>query len=82
MSQYDNGGPAFPVQRAVASGQGGTVDLEGRQTADGMSLRDWFAGQALCGLAAGITHSLSNDLMSKMSYELADAMLAERAKRS
>lgn len=42
----------------------------------GMSLRDWFAGQALSGLLA------SNQLNSveELSYLMADAMLKERDK--
>ena len=70
-NEPDDGGPAFPLNHP---------DL----TADyrGMSLRDWFAGQALSGLVA---HGLSS-YESKYSdcaghaYLLADAMLAERNK--
>jgi hypothetical protein len=59
-----------------------------------MSLRDWFAGQALIGLVAGInTNPLRAHILTKdadahgetltgstagMAYELADAMLAAR----
>lgn len=64
--------------------------VEGREMAGGMSLRDWFAGQALAGLLA--SWSMADDIrfvrMSyadrmKMfafnSYMQADAMLAERS---
>jgi len=40
MTQKDDGGPAFPVSSAVQCSDG----------YHGMSLRDWFAGQALAGL--------------------------------
>ncbi len=41
MTMKDNGGPAFPCQQAE------TQDGCWNQTFDsGMSLRDWFAGQA------------------------------------
>ena len=44
----------------------------------GMSLREWFAGQALAGIAESYWDA--PDLAAKKAYELADAMLAERGK--
>lgn len=41
----------------------------------GMTLRDWFAGQALAGLVA-----TEGDGAAKYAYFMADAMLAERSK--
>ena len=62
----DGGGPAFPVEE---------------WDAPGMTLRDWFAGQALVGIAPGIVeHRGSAQLGAGVAYEFADAMLAERAK--
>lgn len=50
----------------------------------GMTLRDWFAGQALSGLssAADATGMCQTDAggVAWRAYECADAMLAERAK--
>lgn len=50
----------------------------------GMSLRDWFAGQALSGTIAGRSgwpHDLSDkDSCAEECYLLADAMLAQRDK--
>ena len=43
MADRDDGGPAFPRPQAETS-QGGNFEQ------DGMSLREWFAGQALVGL--------------------------------
>ncbi|GMO65932.1 MAG: hypothetical protein Ta2A_13860 [Treponemataceae bacterium] len=43
----------------------------------GMSLRDWFAGQALYAPT-----SLSVEDMAAWCYKLADAMLAKRTERS
>jgi hypothetical protein len=56
-----------------------------------MSLRDWFAGQALGGAVASYADGFPapNDIeagetikgaISRRCYQLADAMLAERAK--
>ena len=50
-----------------------------------MSLRDWFAGQALSGLIASpapvIGHpDINPELMAQLSCEYADAMIAARRK--
>jgi hypothetical protein len=45
----------------------------------GMTLRDWFAGQALSGLLADHTRDDYPDQFAKLAYNFADAMLAERA---
>ena len=59
---------------------------------DGMSLRDYFAGQVLAGLSAsserltalaGIAHNQGDEVtqvFAAVAYQYADAMLAERAK--
>ncbi len=79
MSERKNdGGPAFPSQ------------ANNTDKFEGMSLRDWFAGQAIIGVLGayadpnarsrakangeGATH------MAEAAYVIADAMLAERAK--
>ena len=50
----------------------------------GMSLRDWFAGQALVAAgASGPRDDEVNDLagaIARSAYQIADAMLAQRAK--
>lgn len=52
----------------------------------GMSLRDYFAGQALTGLAAAPHYKIENldhiGTLAELSYDLADAMLAARTQRS
>jgi hypothetical protein len=80
MSGVNDGGPAFPyVQMSEATGQPINGCFNG-----GMSLRDWFAGQAL---AYWIKHQLENDcyqknepLAERWAYDTADKMLAEREK--
>jgi hypothetical protein len=73
MTQQDNGGPAFPLQPASTP----------EMCYLGMSLRDWFAGQALGGLILGYTHAYGSptsatDEIVKEAYRYADAMIAAR----
>jgi hypothetical protein len=73
MSEIDNGGQAFPVQVPEYNGMPASY-------IDGMSLRDWFAGQALTALPPHL-HELQTDHWIKIaewSYNLADAMLYVR----
>lgn len=77
MSGRD-GRPAFPRVEPASGGQGPTIYF-------GMTLRDYFAGQAI-GPLIGKAHDLANaaplqiEAMAKAAYYIADAMLAERAK--
>lgn len=43
-----------------------------------MTLRDWFAGQALSGLIANSNNSGSDKEVSNLSYRIAAAMLEAR----
>ncbi len=61
----NHGGPAFPVPRT----HGGTDK--------GMTLRDYFAGQALAGRNVQRAYKTWED-MAADCYEIADAMLAAR----
>ena len=64
-TQHNDGGPAFPAM--------------GNVTHKGMSLRDWFAGQALTGLLTNY-HEHSNTLeeCAGLAVLAADAMLKAR----
>lgn len=55
------------------------VEME-RNAALGMSLRDYFAGQALAGMCVNWASQAAQyrPTMAKRAYELADAMLAAR----
>lgn len=79
MSRND-GGPAFPC--VFSDGDGNSVTIEG------MSLRDWFAGQALIGIIQtpdfdydddGVSRPANSDAeIATAAYQVADAMIAAR----
>ena len=76
MSKINDGGPAFPRPMAETS-------LGGNYEQDGMTLRDWFAGQAFPAIYADLCEisMASTDRMlraAKLSLAAADAMLAAR----
>jgi len=78
-----NGGPAFPLPRMVYENH-----IDGPQVireSAGMTLLDYMAGQALCGMMANTNclgkNGLFNDVNFKTCYDAAAAMLAEKAKR-
>lgn len=78
MNEPNDGGPAFPMPPV------GTGDPRDGMAggSNGMSLRDWFAGQALNGLLASYANWPNPDQFgaSKDVYAYADAMLKERIK--
>lgn len=61
--------PAFPGDWAI----------DGHEPQYGMTLRDWFAGQALAGRNVSRQYRTWED-MAADAYEIADAMLAARSK--
>jgi hypothetical protein len=71
MSKINDGGPAFPVLDNPGDGA-----LYCR--AGGMSLRDWFAGQALNAMLADPGRFSSAAGFSADAYAVADAMIAAR----
>lgn len=70
-ARINDGGPAFP----------NASDVNGH--CSGLSLRDYFAGQALIGIL-GARHGFLVDVGTSSApgyaYQVADGMLAERAK--
>jgi hypothetical protein len=65
----NDGGPAFPISRENESWH-----------SPGMSLRDWFAGQALAGILSGLPvgKEVPDPWLARECYRAADAMLAFR----
>lgn len=64
------GRPGFPI----------SIPGLGDKGAEGISLRDWFAGQAMPGVFDTVSVVASWAEISEAAYRMADAMLAERAK--
>lgn len=75
--KIDDGGPAF-ARSAAEHSQGGHYEQAG------MSLRDWFAGQAIgtvidrCSGDTRRAHEHQTDYFARVAYEVADAMLIAR----
>jgi hypothetical protein len=66
--QINDGGPAFPM-----TGEGCHNPLYSQS---GMTLRDYFAGQALAGMPW--SYEISRKDQAQKCFQIADAMLAER----
>jgi len=81
MKDDRTGGPAFPIDFRSFNGVN-TIPK------DGMTLRDWFAGQALQGFCANVGVGLHSeqirtwigDATARDAYSYADAMLTEKDK--
>ena len=71
MSARDDGGPAFPLPV--------TSEISAAASYRGMSLRDYFAGQAIVSCLPGEQVRLGDiRAYARWAYRMADAMLAER----
>ena len=76
MSTIKDGGPAFPVHSVSWKEKGEDCVAIGTH---GMTLRDYFAGQALAGLSAQTAFATEpSETLASWSYQQADAMLAAR----
>ena len=80
MTEKNDGGPAFPVVE--------THPVHGSRIDMGMTLRDYFAGQALVGLIGHGNSLVSDeydptttmaDIVAGHAYFLADAMLKAKS---
>jgi hypothetical protein len=78
MSAKYDGGPAFPTEQHETQNGGWNQTYE-----QGMTMRDYFAAKAMQGLLSqsmGTAPSSSVKFGAEYAYQMADAMLAERAK--
>ena len=77
MSNKKDGGSAFPFSETFQDDHG---NVEVKYTNEGMTLRDYFAGQALSNLIMTGVRGGANHI-ALQAYEIADAMLKSREKR-
>lgn len=75
MTDQRDGGPAYPVVFRTMTPQG-MMEMD---AAPGMTLRDWFAGQALANVYTA--HEANHEKVVEWAYQIADAMLAARKAR-
>ena len=90
--KIDDGGPAFPrtIEVRTVNAAGDLLHAE-QYPGNGMSLRDWFAGQALAGLYASDENETCDpskpiepqlqahaEAYAKAAYRAADAMIAAK----
>lgn len=92
--KHDDGGPAYPVERTYRRRPryGEEGDQIVTEHNDGMSMLDWFAGQATVGMVAeisgeqwgairdGTTYPLHKEV-ARFIYDLAEALVAEKRRR-
>jgi hypothetical protein len=81
-SPLQDGGAAFPRPASEYTKSGTCPDgNDPIEEQNGMSLRDWFAGQALIGYLAAETESFSlgsHYQVAQRAYAMADVMLQQR----
>lgn len=82
MSKINDGGPAFPSEYVdyAADEIGNDVPIFARSS--GLTIRDWFAGQAMQARLTGLSLPRLDirNAIAADAYAIADAMLAEREK--
>ncbi len=71
MSTIDDGGPAFPRPDTATDDHWEAGD-------PGMSLLDWFAGQAMAGMMANPNIETGQEQIASGSYHMAQEMLLAR----
>jgi hypothetical protein len=72
MSKINDGGPAFPSTIQYFP------DDKNANEEQGMTLRDWFASQAMAGLVPYVVKGATFENVAEDAYKAADAMLRAR----
>jgi hypothetical protein len=81
MSTQNDGGPAFPRGAHPQWNEYSSIQTPSYTPQSGMTLRDYFAAAALTGLCTHVpAQRFPGQVIARMCYARADAMLAERAK--
>ena len=81
MSGRNDGGPAYPHEADYVMGDKPSDPYQFKvDFHPGMSLRDYFAGQALANSWTCLEKGDQPEEIAKDAYKIADAMLAEREK--
>ena len=83
MAQTNDGGPAFPRPPVWMGNGSERANQDYWYMQDGMTQRDYFAGQALAGLMANSNIEPAQvpggeSGLAELSYRIADAMLEAR----
>ena len=73
--KHDDGGPAYPLSEDAISHRCRDFNMQG------MTLLDYFAGQALAGLLANPEKDYAYADAADLAYRQADAMIAEKRRR-
>lgn len=89
MSEIDDGGSAFPSTKFKAVIPDSFSEQQKLHMAtfinsiptNGMSLRDWFAGQTISRASDEYYTDEELEQIAKNAYRIADAMIAERNKK-
>lgn len=76
MSAPNDGGPATPIPAHINIDENTVRELVYRST--GLSIRDYFAGQAMMGCLANPSTNADFSAIAMVSFRMADAMLEAR----
>ena len=78
MSKINDGGPAFPMSRSHFNQDGRLTTMD---MVTGMSIRQWYAGEAMAALMANPTYSTLGAVeTANYAFMQADAMIASESK--